>query len=71
LTANWAPANEVKLEHPGAKVYQQMCADCHGAKGEGVADKYDEPLVGNRSVPSLIRYISRAMPDGKEGTCVG
>jgi len=48
-----------------------MCADCHGAKGEGVADKYDEPLVGNRSVASLTRYITRAMPDGKEGTCVG
>jgi len=71
LIATSAFADEGKPEHPGAKVYRQMCADCHGAKGEGVADKYDEPLIGNRSVASLIRYISRAMPDGKEGTCVG
>lgn len=48
-----------------------MCADCHGGKGEGVADKYDEPLVGNRTVASLTRYIARSMPEGKEGTCVG
>lgn len=71
LTLSNAWADEPKAEHPGAKVYQQMCADCHGTKGEGVADKYDEPLIGNRSVASLTRYISRAMPDGKEGTCVG
>ncbi len=48
-----------------------MCADCHGKKGEGVAEKYDDPLVGNRSVISLTKYISRTMPEGKEGTCVG
>jgi hypothetical protein len=71
LGANHGRAEEVKVEHPGAKVYQQMCVDCHGTKGEGVADKYDEPLVGKRSVASLTRYITRAMPDGKEGTCVG
>ncbi len=52
-------------------MYQQMCADCHGGKGEGVADKYDDPLAGNRSVSSLIKYISKTMPEGKEGTCVG
>lgn len=57
--------------HPGAKIYQQLCAECHGKKGEGVADKYDEPLVGHRSVHSLAKYISRAMPEGKEGICVG
>jgi hypothetical protein len=48
-----------------------MCAECHGKKGEGVADKYDDPLVGNRSVISLAKYISRTMPEGKEGMCVG
>ena len=71
LTACPGQGEEAKIEHPGAKVYQQMCVDCHGAKGEGVADKYDDPLVGNRSVASLTRYIARTMPDGKEGTCVG
>ena len=66
-----SPGEEAQARHPGAKVYQQMCAECHGKKGEGVADKYDDPLVGNRSVPSLIKYISRTMPEGKEGLCVG
>ncbi len=66
-----AVSAEPTADHPGAQVYQKMCADCHGPKGEGVADKYDDPLVGRRSVESLKKYISRAMPDGKEGTCVG
>jgi mono/diheme cytochrome c family protein len=71
LTANVGRGDEVKVEHPGAGVYQKMCVDCHDAKGEGVADKHDEPLVGNRSIASLTRYITRTMPEGKEGTCVG
>jgi cytochrome c553 len=66
----WAE-NEAPPEHPGAKVYQQMCVDCHGKKGEGVAGKHDEPLVGNRSVTALAKYIARSMPEDKEGTCVG
>ena len=32
-----------------AKLYEQHCAQCHGNKGEGVADAYP-PLAGNRSV---------------------
>lgn len=71
MTGAAASAEELKIEHPGAKVYQQMCVDCHGAKGEGVAGKYDDPLVGNRTLISLTKYISRTMPEGKEGTCVG
>src|SRR5207302_7852245 len=40
-------------EHPGAAIYRKLCAECHGDKGQGVQDKYDEPLHGNRSVESL------------------
>lgn len=69
--ASGALAGEGAVAHPGAKIYQQMCVDCHGKKGEGVAEKYDEPLVGNRSAASLAKYISRAMPEGKEGMCTG
>jgi cytochrome c553 len=58
-------------EHPGAKVYVQMCAECHGKKGEGVAGKHDEPLIGNKGVVALTKYIARTMPEDKEGTCVG
>lgn len=32
-----------------AKLYEQHCAQCHGDKGEGVANAYP-PLAGNRSV---------------------
>lgn len=33
----------------GAKVYQDHCMNCHGARGEGLRDAYP-PLAGNRSV---------------------
>jgi hypothetical protein len=36
-----------------------------------VAGKYDDALAGNRTVSSLARLISKTMPEGKEGTCVG
>ncbi|NBV87570.1 MAG: hypothetical protein EBS01_15170, partial [Verrucomicrobia bacterium] len=65
-------ADPVKAsEHPGAAVYQKMCADCHGKQGEGVRGKYDDPLAGNRTMPALTRLIAKTMPEGKEGTCVG
>ncbi len=50
---------------PGAQIYQEMCAECHGKKGEGVKDKYDEPLIGERTVASLAKLIDRTMPDGE------
>ena len=47
----------------GAEIYKESCAKCHGPKGEGVADKHDEPLYGDRSLASLTRYIDRTMPE--------
>jgi hypothetical protein len=65
-------AAEVPADHPeGAAIYQKMCADCHGNKGQGVPDKYDEPLHGNRSVEALTKRIARTMPDDDVGACVG
>ena len=55
----------------GERIYREACADCHGKQGEGVKGKYDDPLAGNRSISSLTRLISKTMPEGKEGTCVG
>ena len=55
----------------GAAIYQKLCAECHGDKGQGVQDKYDEPLHGNRSVESLAKRIARTMPDDDVGACVG
>lgn len=66
-----AMAQEINPEHPGAKVYREACAECHGKRGEGVAGKHDEPLAGQRNIPALTKYIAKSMPEDKEGTVVG
>ena len=53
----------------GATVYRQECQRCHGAKGEGVAGKQDEPLTGERSIDALASYIQRTMPEDDPGSC--
>ena len=53
---------------PGEAVYRQDCMSCHGPVGEGVAGKSDEPLVGEKSVASLAKYIAREMPENDPGT---
>src|SRR5688572_32489313 len=58
-------------EHPGAVIYKKLCVECHGDKGQGVQDKYDEPLHGNRSVEALAKRIARTMPEENVGACVG
>src|SRR4051812_656699 len=55
----------------GPEIYRQLCAKCHGRKGEGVKDKYDEPLRGDWSVEKLTRVIDRTMPDDDPKKCVG
>jgi len=52
----------------GDRIYRQTCADCHGARGEGVDNKYQEALVGDWSLPRLARYIEKNMPDDHPGT---
>ena len=52
----------------GAKIFQQSCAGCHGARGEGVDGKYKEALAGNWALPRLTRYIEKNMPDDDPGT---
>ena len=63
-------AAEIKPAHPGERIYREMCAECHGKKGEGVVGKRGEPLVGNRNVAALAKYIAKSMPEDKEGTCI-
>jgi hypothetical protein len=55
----------------GEEIYKKLCLDCHGKNGEGVKDKYDEPLHGNRSTIALAKRIERTMPDDNVGACVG
>ena len=54
-------------EHPGKALYQNLCAECHGSKGQGVEDEYDEPLTGERSIEALARQIDRTMPEDDPG----
>ena len=54
----------------GKTIYQNQCASCHGENGEGVAEEYDEPLYGNRSLKSLTRRIVRTMPEDDPDLCV-
>jgi mono/diheme cytochrome c family protein len=58
-------------QRTGAQIYAKMCASCHGDKGQGVPDKYDEPLHGNRSLLALTKRIAKTMPDDDVGSCVG
>ncbi len=45
-----APDSDEALRAQGEQVYRSMCASCHGDKGQGVADAYADPLVGDDSV---------------------
>lgn len=49
----------------GGKIYAAKCADCHGAKGEGVEGKYADALYGEWSKTKLTRYIAANMPEDK------
>jgi hypothetical protein len=54
----------------GAEIYRTLCVDCHGDKGQGVPNKFDEPLYGERSVQSLARLIHKTMPDDAPEKCI-
>lgn len=58
------------LGNRGAEIYMEHCASCHGDKGQGVADEYDEALVGKKSVASLAKYIHKSMPEDAEDEVV-
>ncbi len=49
----------------GESIYRDLCASCHGGKGEGVAGKYSDPLYGERTLASLSKYIDKNMPEDK------
>lgn len=58
-------------ERSGAEIYKQLCASCHGAKGEGVKAHYPQPLTGDKSVGELAELITRTMPEGEPEKCTG
>ena len=54
----------------GRKIYAAHCASCHGDRGQGVEEEYEDPLWGRKSVDALARYIHKSMPEDKEDTVV-
>jgi hypothetical protein len=58
-------------ERSGEQVYKEMCASCHGTAGEGTPEDYPRPLVGDKTVAQLARFIAKTMPEDDPGTCVG
>ncbi|MDB5388703.1 MAG: cytochrome c [Planctomycetaceae bacterium] len=58
-------------ERSGEQIYQQLCASCHGARGEGDNKNYPQPLAGDRSVTELSQYIEKSMPEKEPEKCVG
>ncbi|RCS49437.1 DUF1588 domain-containing protein [Bremerella cremea] len=63
-------ANEDVLREKGKRIYTNLCVDCHGGQGEGVAGAYEAPLVGDASLGELASQITKTMPEGDEEACV-
>ncbi|MGY8768673.1 MAG: DUF1592 domain-containing protein, partial [Pirellulales bacterium] len=55
--------------HPGKLIYQKMCAECHGAQGEGVDEINENPLYGSRTLLDLIKVIHETMPEEEPSHC--
>ena len=53
---------DAPADHPGAGVYREHCQRCHGDRGQGTAD-VPTPLVGDRSVNQLAKYVHDTMPE--------
>jgi cytochrome c553 len=65
----FAPAHADEADRvAGAEIFKKMCADCHGERGQGVPNKFDEPLYGERSIHSLAKLIDKTMPEDEPET---
>lgn len=51
----------------GQQIYEQTCSNCHGSSGNGSAE-YPHPLVGDRSLSDLARFVGEKMPKDAPGT---
>jgi cytochrome c553 len=67
LTVGIAPAIATADDKTGEQLYRQQCARCHGINGEG-SKKYEQALVGEKSVAQLAKLIRQTMPEDKPGT---
>lgn len=57
----------VAAPRSGEIVYRAECLRCHGPMGQGVAGKSDEPLVGEKSIAFLAKYVAKEMPEDDPG----
>ena len=58
-----------RAEDPrGQKLFNDRCASCHGDKGEGVKDEFANPLIGDKSLNELSKYIDETMPKDEADT---
>ncbi len=64
-------ADREKGSKTGEQIYRQMCVSCHGSNGEGTDDHFPRPLIGDRTLPRLTRYIAETMPEDDPGSCTG
>lgn len=62
-------ADGARAAETGAQIYARLCASCHGAKGEGVANEYAQPLMGDKSILELSAFIDKTMPSGEPEKC--
>ena len=70
IAAIWF-AGALPAEEPtGEQIFQQLCASCHGASGQGT-DDYPDALVGDKSIAQLARLIDETMPEGEPEKCTG
>ncbi|QDV57175.1 PA14 domain protein [Rosistilla oblonga] len=58
------------LAKRGKQLYVAQCASCHGDQGQGVNDRYEEPLFGDLAAEDLARVIHETMPSEKPEACV-
>jgi mono/diheme cytochrome c family protein len=58
-----AHAVRAPKERTGKELFGQLCAKCHGAKGEGTRI-HRKALAGTRSVTQLSQFIAKSMPPG-------
>ena len=55
----------------GKDLFADSCIECHGVRGEGVPDAYEEPLIGDSSISELTEIIADTMPEEDPDACVG
>ena len=55
----------------GVELYSAQCSSCHGDAGQGVMDKYEQPLYGDLPVSELAKLIDETMPEDNPSHCTG